>query len=198
MAHLHTDMERLDIHVALEVCEIVIESATLVPIVFALSGLPIYVAHSSNQDDLNEKLTHFHQYLVEFRCVHLSNRVKNDPAINVEKALRTNEALVGELSVFEIGTIQGNGESIEVRAAGDLAENQIRAWKIVDHQSRPALPAGSIGPRKSYDNNFAGYRFDHAASSSGEFQSSARTDSLNSAPLNASSRAFLFKRIVKS
>jgi hypothetical protein len=30
MAHLHTDMERLDVHVALEVCEIVIESATLV------------------------------------------------------------------------------------------------------------------------------------------------------------------------
>jgi hypothetical protein len=37
-------MERFDIHVALEVCEIVIESATLVPIVFALSGTPIYVA----------------------------------------------------------------------------------------------------------------------------------------------------------
>jgi hypothetical protein len=32
MAHLHTDMERLDIHVALEVCEIVIESATIVAI----------------------------------------------------------------------------------------------------------------------------------------------------------------------
>ena len=78
---------------------------------------------------------------------------------------------LGELAVFEIGTIQGNGESIEVRAAGDLAENQIRAGKIGDHQSRPALPAGSIGPRKRYDNNFAGYRFDHAASSSGEFQS---------------------------
>jgi hypothetical protein len=37
-------MERLDIHVAHEVSEIVTESATLVPIVFALSGLPIYVA----------------------------------------------------------------------------------------------------------------------------------------------------------
>jgi hypothetical protein len=40
-------MERLDIHVALEVCEIVIENATLVPIVFVLSGLPIYVAEFS-------------------------------------------------------------------------------------------------------------------------------------------------------
>ena len=27
MAHLHTDMERLDVHVARELCEIVIESA---------------------------------------------------------------------------------------------------------------------------------------------------------------------------
>jgi hypothetical protein len=30
MAHLHTYMESVDIHVAIEVCEIVIESATLV------------------------------------------------------------------------------------------------------------------------------------------------------------------------
>src|SRR6266436_2933151 len=30
MAHLHTDMERVDIHVALKVCEIVTESATIV------------------------------------------------------------------------------------------------------------------------------------------------------------------------
>jgi hypothetical protein len=37
-------MDRLDIHVALKVCEIGIKSATLVPIVFALSGSPIYVA----------------------------------------------------------------------------------------------------------------------------------------------------------
>jgi hypothetical protein len=43
-------MERLDIHVALEVCEIGIESATLVPIVFALSGLPIYVVRPRRLD----------------------------------------------------------------------------------------------------------------------------------------------------
>jgi hypothetical protein len=30
MAHLHADMERVDFHVALEVCEIVAESATIV------------------------------------------------------------------------------------------------------------------------------------------------------------------------
>jgi hypothetical protein len=32
MAHLHTDMELLYLHVALEVCEIVIESATTLAI----------------------------------------------------------------------------------------------------------------------------------------------------------------------
>src|SRR5438128_7684613 len=70
-----------------------------------------------------------------------------------------------------------------MRAARDLAENQILAWKIGNHQSWPAF---SAGPRKRNDNDFAGYRFDHAASSSGEFQSRPRTDSLSSAPLNLS------------
>jgi hypothetical protein len=56
-------MERLDIHVALEVCEIVIKSATLVAIVFALSGLPIYVAQFPlapfNEWQLRKLLSHF-------------------------------------------------------------------------------------------------------------------------------------------
>src|SRR5438046_1616405 len=77
-----------------------------------------------------------------------------------------------------------------MRTTRDLAENQIGAWKIGDHQSRSPLSAVRIGPRKRNDNDFAGYRFDHAASSSGEFQSRARTDSLNSAPLNGSSASF--------
>jgi len=81
-----------------------------------------------------------------------------------------------------------------VRAARDLAKNQIRAWKIGKHQSGPALSGGRISPRKRNDNDFAGYRFDHAASSSGEFQSRASTDSLSSAPLNPSfSRVFIKK-----
>jgi hypothetical protein len=32
MAHLHTDMQCLNVHVALEACDIVIESATIVAI----------------------------------------------------------------------------------------------------------------------------------------------------------------------
>jgi hypothetical protein len=96
-----------------------------------------------------------------------------------EKSLRTNEARLIELATLAIALIQGNGESVGMSAAGDLAENQIGAWKIRDHQSRPAFPA--VFARKWNDNDFAGYRFDHAVSS--EFQSRPRTDSLSSAPL---------------
>src|SRR5882724_5317694 len=102
-----------------------------------------------------------------------------------EKPLRANVARLIDLAALAIATIERNCKTIEVRAAGDLAENQIGAWQIGNHESGSALSA--IGSRKWNDNDFAGYRFDHAASSSGELQSRARTDSLSSAPLNGSS-----------
>src|SRR5205085_8248460 len=74
-------------------------------------------------------------------------------------------------------------QSVGMRTVRDLAENQILTWKIGNYQSRPPLSA--IGARKRNDNDFAGYRFYHSASSSGEFQSRASTDSLSSAPLKA-------------
>jgi hypothetical protein len=43
-----------------------------------------------------------------------------------EKALRANEARLIDLAAFTIASIQRDGKTIEVRAAGDLAENQIR------------------------------------------------------------------------
>src|SRR5439155_5739672 len=55
---------------------------------------------------LIEKLTHFPQHLVEFRCLHLSNRVKNEVVFKCEKSLRTNEAWLAELSAFKVATIQ--------------------------------------------------------------------------------------------
>jgi hypothetical protein len=147
---------------------------------------------------LIEKLTHFHQHLIEFRCLDFSNRVKNEVVFKRKKALWTNEARPTEFAAFTIAIIQRHGESIVVSAARDLAENQVRAWKILNYQSGPALSPGNSGSRKRNDNDFAGYRFDHAASSSVEFQSRARTDSLSSAPLNDSSCAFLLRRIAKS
>jgi hypothetical protein len=101
-----------------------------------------------------------------------------------EKSLRANEAGLTDFAAFAVAGVQRDGESVPVRAACDLAENQISAWKIGNHQCRPTLSGGRIVSRKKYDNYFAGYRFDHAASSSGEFQSRPKTDSLSSAPLN--------------
>jgi hypothetical protein len=109
--------------------------------------------------------------------------VKNDVLFDSEKALRTNEAGLTDFAALTIAFIQRNSERIPVSAAGDLAQNQIRARKIGNHQSWPALSA--IGARKGNGNDFASYRFDHAASSSGKFQSRPRTHSLSSAPLNA-------------
>jgi len=40
MAHLHSDMERFDVHVALEACDIVIESATIVAILDLKTKVP--------------------------------------------------------------------------------------------------------------------------------------------------------------
>jgi hypothetical protein len=111
--------------------------------------------------------------------------MKNDVMFQCEKALRPNVARLIDLPAFTITLIQGDDIPIKMRAARYLAQNQIGAWKISNHQCRPALSA--VGARKRNDNDFAGYRFDHAASSSGEFQSRARTDSLSSAPLNGSS-----------
>ena len=51
-------------------------------------------------------------------------------------------------AALTIAFVQRNGESIPVRAAGDLAQNQIRAWKIGNHQSGPALSAATIARGK--------------------------------------------------
>src|SRR6266403_6066931 len=116
--------------------------------------------------------------------------MKNDVLFDSEKSLRTNEARLRWLAAFKIAAGERNRESVGMRATCDLAENQIFTWQISEHQCGPALSGGRIVPRKRDNNDFTGYRFDHAASSSGEFQSRARTDSLNSAPLNGSSTSF--------
>jgi hypothetical protein len=111
--------------------------------------------------------------------------VKNDVLFDGEQSLWANKAGLTDFAVFTIAVVQRDGERVPVPATRDLAENQIRAGKIGNHQCRTAFSSGRIVPRKGYDNDLAGYRFDHVASSSDEFQSRPRTDSLNSAPLNA-------------
>ena len=147
---------------------------------------------------VDEKSAHSLKYLVEFFGGYFSDRVKNDVLFDGEESLWTDEAGLTDFAAFTIAFIQRNSEGVPVRAASDLAQNQIRARKIGNHQSRPAVPA--VGSGKRNDNDFAGYRFDHAPSSSGEFQSRARTDSLSSAPLNAafSSESFESSGLISS
>ena len=133
---------------------------------------------------INKKRASFFEDLVEFRRRHFSNGVENHVLFDCEESLRPNEAGLTDLAAFTIAVVQRYGERIPMRTARDLAQDQIRAWKICNDQSRTPLSAAAISARKRNDNDFAGYRFDHAASSSGEFQSRRRTDSLNSAPLN--------------
>jgi hypothetical protein len=87
----------------------------------------------SRERSVYEESAHSPQHLVEFRGLHLSNRVKNEMVFKCEKPLRTNEAWLAELAAFKIAAIQRNGEGIVVSAARDLAENQVRAWKIGNH-----------------------------------------------------------------
>jgi hypothetical protein len=147
---------------------------------------------------LIEKPSRFGQGLSELGSFHFSNPVKNDALLNGEKSLRTNEAWPSQMPLLEIASVQRRGEIIRPSARCDPTQNQIVAGKIDKCQSRSAFSRGQIGLREGNDDNFAGYRFAHAASSSGEFQSRARTDPLSSAPLNDSSPAFLFRRIAKS
>src|SRR5215471_6755530 len=135
---------------------------------------------------VDEKSTRFLEYFIEFFGGHFSNCAKTDALFDGEKPLRPDEARLTHPAAFTIAVVQRNSESIPVRASSDLAHNQIRPRKIGNHQRGPGLFGGSIIPRKWNDNDFAGYRFDHAASSSGEFQSRPRTDSLSPAPLNGS------------
>ena len=78
-----------------------------------------------------------------------------------EESLRADEARLIELAAFTVAFIQWDGERIPVRAAGDLAENQIRARKIGNHQCRPPFFGGRVLAAKWNYNNFARYRFDH-------------------------------------
>src|SRR5206468_10571488 len=122
-----------------------------------------------------KKPAHSLEHLIELVCGHLSDRVKNEVLFDGEKPLRTNKARLIDLAPLTIAAIQRNGESIPVPAAGDLAKNQVSAGKIGDHQSGAPLFAATISARKRNDDDFACYRFDHAASSSGEFHSRPRT-----------------------
>ena len=96
---------------------------------------------------VDQKRTRFLEYLVEFLGGHFCNGLKANALLHCEKSLRTNEGWLTDLPSFTIAVIQRHGKRIPVPTGRDLAENQIRAWKVGDHQRGPAL-SGRIIPRK--------------------------------------------------
>jgi hypothetical protein len=118
--------------------------------------------------------------------------------LNGEEPLWSDKARLAELPVLEIRSLQFDGRIITSRASRNLAEDQVVTWKIDQNEGGAALSRFQIRLRERNDDDFAGYRFAHATSSSGEFQSRARTDSLNPAPLNDSAAAFFFRSTAKS
>jgi hypothetical protein len=54
----------------------------------------------SRERSVYEESAHSPQHLVEFRGLHLSNRVKNDVVFNGEKSLRTNDARLRQLAAW--------------------------------------------------------------------------------------------------
>jgi hypothetical protein len=97
---------------------------------------------------VDEKSTRSLKHLIEFFGGHFSDGMENDVLLDGKKSLRPDEAWLTDLAAFTIGIVQRNGERIPVRAARDLAENQIRPWQIGNHQSGPAFSGGRIVPRK--------------------------------------------------
>lgn len=89
------------------------------------------------------------------------------------------------------GAAQGTGGKIRVSnrhscgvpiwVAGNLAEHPVAATGSGKHYRGPQLGGGKIGEGKLNENYRLGCRCDHAASSSGRFQSSASADSLKKA-----------------
>ena len=77
---------------------------------------------------VDEKGARFLEHLVEFLGGDFSNRRKNDVLFYGEKSLRANKAGLTDFAAFTIAAVEWDGERIPVRAACDLAENQIRAW----------------------------------------------------------------------
>lgn len=112
--------------------------------------------------------------------------------LNREQPVWSNEAWMRKLSALEIGDVKWNGKAVSARARGDLAENQDQ------HERRSTFPDRKISLREWDDNDLASYRFAHAASSSGEFQSRVRTESVRAAPSNGSSATLVFNRTAKS
>lgn len=84
-------------------------------------------------------------------------------------------------SVRKVGCVNLDRRWISICATGDLAKKPVAVRGIGQNNRGPQLRAGQIGERKSDQDDRAGCRWDHAASSSGRLQSRASACSLSKA-----------------
>jgi len=165
----------------------------------ALGGLGITKGTRGPDTACSRK--HLAQFGERFDELHLRQargRIEDHRLFNREQSIRSDVTPHFELAALEITRVERDRITIAVRLAGDLAEDQVVARQIDDNQCRPTLAQLQVGLRKGENHDLARYRFAHAASSSGVFQSRARTDSLASKPLNALSSDLSLKKRAKS
>ena len=94
---------------------------------------------------------------------------------------RTRVADESKAALVEIAVREFHGAGVRIRLARDLTENSIAALRTGEHDRRTALGLRQIRKRERNEDYGACCRCDHAASSSGRFQSSANAASLRSA-----------------
>lgn len=145
-----------------------------------------------------KELAQLRQCFVKFYLGHLSSRIQNDRLLHGEQPIWPDETPHIELASLKIPTVEQDRIRVAMRLARDLAQDQVVPGKIDNDQRWAALSQLEIGLRKWQNDNLAGYKFAHAASSSGVFQSRPRTDSLATNPLKVSPSNFSLKKRAKS
>lgn len=147
---------------------------------------------------LRKQLSQFRQRFVEFRIGDSRSGIENHRLFNGEQAIRPDVAADVKLAALKIALVQIDRIGVAVCLAGDLAKDQVIAGQVDDYKCGATLALLQIGLWKWQDDDVAGYRFAHAASSSGVFQSRASTASLANKPLNDSLSAFELRKRAKS
>jgi hypothetical protein len=154
--------------------------------------------HTPNGSCSRKELAQFGERLAEFRLRQTGSRIEDHRLFDGEQAIRPDVTADTKLAALEFAGVHRDRVRVAVRLAGDLAQDQVIARQIDNDQRRPTLAQLQVGLRKRQNHYLAGYRFAHAASSSGVLQSRSRTDSLANSPLNASLPDFSRKKRAKS
>jgi hypothetical protein len=145
-----------------------------------------------------KELAEFCQRLIELINGQSAHRVDNDRRFNGEESVGSYVTSNFQLAARQIPVIQSNRIEIGVGLARDLKQNQIVPRQVGDDKRWTALAWQEIRLGKGQNDDIAHYRFAHASSSSGVFQSRAMTGSLAKRPSKVSVSDLNRKKRAKS